>query len=623
VSAPAWRASLGAWVERGGVAFRVWAPERNEVALVVEAPEPAHIPMLREPDGTHASFVPGLGAGALYRYRVDGQGPFPDPASRFQPRGVHGPSEVIDPSFPWRDSGWSGLRLEELVVYELHVGCFTGEGSFAALRARLPHLVELGVTALELMPLADFPGQRNWGYDGVSLFAPARCYGRPEELRALVDEAHRLGLGVLLDVVYNHFGPDGAYHAMFSPSYFTERHRTPWGAAINLDDDRCAGVRRFFVENALHWLHEHHLDGLRLDATHALKDDGEPHFLAELGRACRQRARPGVRPLLIAEDHRNLATLVRGEAERGYGLDGVWADDLHHVVRRGLAGDHEGYFRDFAGTSEELAATIRQGWLFCGQHSEHLGGPRGSDPAGIPPRRFLVFLQNHDQVGNRALGERLHHDIELPTFRAATVLSLCLPETPLLFMGQEWAASTPFLYFTDHNPELGRLVTEGRRREFRSFSAFSDAARADRIPDPQAEATFRRSRIDWSELGREPHASVLRLTRALLRLRREDPGLSAADWEGFDARACDREALAVWRRRNGGGGHVLLVRLAGAGRVVGPELAGDPASPWRVRLSSEDPAFAADPQPIRIDESASAPAAEFSRPGAVLLERSK
>jgi maltooligosyltrehalose trehalohydrolase len=603
------------------VAFRVWAPERSEVVLDLAAFDPERVRLERLPDGSHATFVPGLAAGALYRYRLDGEGPFPDPASRFQPQGVHGPSEVIDPRFAWTDAGWRGLRTEGLVFYELHVGAFTPEGSFASLRARLPDLVELGVSVVELMPIGDFAGQRNWGYDGVSLFAPARCYGRPEELRAFVDDAHRLGLGVVLDVVYNHFGPDGAYHGCFSPSYYTKRHATPWGAAINLDDRHSAGVRAFLIENALHWIREYHMDGLRLDATHALQDDSEPHFLAELAEACRAQGRPGPPALLIAEDHRNLGRLVRPREEGGYGLDAIWADDLHHALRRRLAGDHEAYFSDFAGTTVEIATTARAGWLFRGQHSRHQGKARGTDPAGLAPHRFVVCLQNHDQVGNRALGERLNHDIDLPEFRAATMLFLCLPETPLLFMGQEWAAASPFLYFTDHAEALGRLVTEGRRQEFQGFSAFRDAGARSRIPDPQDPLSFERSRLDWSEREREPHASVLRLTRALLHLRRTDPVLAAGGWEGFEVQACGEDALVVAWRRPETGERLLIVRLAGAGSVAPPMASASAAGTWQVRLSSEAAEFAPDAQAIDATLDAAAPAAHFCRPGAVLLAR--
>jgi maltooligosyltrehalose trehalohydrolase len=608
---------LGATLEPGGVRFRVWAPERRLVEVCVESPGrgAAHA-LAREEAGFHGGLVPGLGPGDLYRFRLDGEGPFPDPASRFQPHGVHGPSEVVDPAFPWTDSGWSGVRLEDLVVYELHVGTFTAAGTFAGVAEKLPRLVDLGVSALELLPVADFPGSRNWGYDGVSLFAPARCYGRPDDLRRLVDEAHRLGLGVLLDVVYNHFGPDGAYWGLYSPHYFSKAHQTPWGAAMNLDGESSGPVRDFFVENASRWMREYHLDGLRLDATHALVDDSPRHFLAELQE--RVRAAAGRPVLLIAEDHRNLAAMVRPEAQSGWGLDAVWADDFHHELRRCLAGDREGYYRDFEGTIDDVAATVRDGWFFKGQRSEHFGGPRGTDPAGTEPKRFVFFLQNHDQIGNRALGERLHHQVEPAAFRAATALLLLAPQTPLLFMGEEWAASTPFLFFTDHEPGLGRLVTEGRRREFAGFSAFTDPARRASIPDPQSPETFERSRLRWAERESEPHASTLRLHRALLRLRvglpprRESKGHRArVTTSGAETIALDYASEERTLR--------LVVRLAGAGRV---EL--DPPAPgggrWRPVLSTEDPAYAPDPRPVLVEASGSGSLLVFARPGAVVLE---
>jgi maltooligosyltrehalose trehalohydrolase len=587
------------------------------VDLCVEtAGREATHPLRKDEDGFFGGLVAGLGPGDLYRLRLDGEGPFPDPASRFQPRGVHGPSEVVDPSaFAWTDEGWRGVLLEKLVVYELHVGTFTPAGTFAGVAQRLPHLVDLGVTALELMPLADFPGSRNWGYDGASLFAPARCYGRPDDLRRLVDEAHRLGLGVLLDVVYNHFGPDGAYCGLFSPHYLSSVHETPWGAAMNLDGPSSGPVRDFFVENATRWIREYHMDGLRLDATHALVDDSPRHFLAELQARVRAAA---ARPVLVvAEDHRNLASMVRPEAEGGWGLDAVWADDFHHEVRRGLAGDHEGYYRDFSGKVADVAATVRDGWFFKGQHSEHFGGPRGTDPAGLPPRRFVFFLQNHDQVGNRALGERLHHQIDPAAFRAATVLLLCAPQTPLVFMGQEWAAPEPFLFFTDHEPGLGRLVTEGRRREFRGFSAFSDPARRERIPDPQTLSTFERSRLDWSRRDEEPHASSLRLHRALLRLRREEPLLRDGPGRSVCVEAVDEGSLVI---EYGAGGRalVVVVRLRGEGAArVGTGRRG-----WEVVLTTEDTGFVGEVQPPSIEGEGDGLVLAFRRPGAVVLRAS-
>jgi maltooligosyltrehalose trehalohydrolase len=615
-----WAPSLGAWPEKDGVRFRVWAPGRRRVALVLSTA--AHLPAGDEGDGVFGLFVPGLAAGARYRYALDGAGPFPDPASRHQPEGVHGPSEVVDPrAFAWTDDGWRGIPMDRAIVYELHVGTFTREGTFAAAAGKLEALAALGVTVVQVMPVADFPGRWNWGYDGVAPFAPARCYGRPDDLRRFVDRAHGLGLAVLVDVVYNHFGPDGAYQGTFSPHYFTTRRATPWGQAIDLDGPHGHHVRGYFLENAAHWIVEYHADGLRLDATHALVDTRPRHFLAELAASARAAA-PDRHVLVIGEDHGNLAHMVRPPGEGGWGLDAEYSDDLHHALRRGLAGDRHGYFRDYTGEAAEIAETIRDGWLYKGRWSAHRGQPRGTDPRGLSPERFLVFLQNHDQVGNRARGERLHHDVDLATWRAASVLLLCVPETPLLFMGQEWAASTPFRYFTDHHAELGRRVTEGRRREFKDFPAFSsDESARERIPDPQAEETFRQSQLDWPEREREPHASTLRLYQALLRLRREEPLLRGGSWEGFRVRAAGDSGL-VLARTAGDGALAVLVQLRGTGVVALQEgdLGGEAAS-WDVVLDSEDPAFAPDPRPVAIEIEADTarPRARFARPGAVIL----
>ncbi|MGE0455940.1 MAG: malto-oligosyltrehalose trehalohydrolase [Vicinamibacteria bacterium] len=615
---PAWAPRLGAVPEPEGVRFRVFAPDPRRIELLLEAPggETVH-PLAREPDGCFAGFVPGLRPGALYRYRLDGEGPFADPASRFQPRGVHGPSQVVDPRFAWSDAGWTGLRPADLVIYELHIGAFTTEGSFAAARERLPWLRDLGVTALELMPLADFPGERNWGYDGVALFAPARCYGRPEELRALVDAAHAAGLGVLLDVVYNHLGPDGAPHARFCRRFAEKRRRTPWGDAIGLDGPDAAGVRELLIENALHWLHEYHLDGLRLDATHHYADEpGEP-FLARLSRACRERARPDVRPLLIAEDERNLRRVLEPLESGGFGIDAVWADDLHYSLRRAATGSSHGHCRDFTGESDEIARALRQGWLYEGQASAYYGRPRGSQANGLPFSRFVVCLQNHDQVGNRPQGERLHHRLAPELWRALSALVLLAPETPLLFMGEEWSASAPFLYFTDHEDGLGLRVSQGRERDLRRSGALREAA--DRpLPDPQSEETFRKSVLDWQEAVREPHASQARLVRSLLALRREHPLLSERAREDFGAQAAGPDGLALWYARAGKGAFVVLVRLRGAGSVEAPAGVLPADAPLHVALTTEDAAFAGDPLPIEA-EPAPRPRAAFARAGAVVL----
>ncbi|WP_428263688.1 malto-oligosyltrehalose trehalohydrolase [Haliangium sp.] len=502
---------LGAHVEGADTRFRLWAPVATEVELVCD--DRAY-PMRAGDDGVFEHLVAGVGAGARYGYRLDGGPLFPDPASRYQPDGVHDRSQVIDPAaYQWRDHAWAGLATRELVLYELHVGTFTPEGSFEGVRDRLPYLRELGVTAIELMPLADFPGARNWGYDPAAFWAPARAYGHPDDLRALVDDAHQLGLAVFLDVVYNHLGPDGAYVAAYGPM-FTPAHQTPWGQAINLDGDGSAGVRAFFLENALHWLREYHLDGLRLDATFALIDDSPTHFLAELSDAA--HALPGPRRRLIAEDHpASLDPLVCPRERGGHGLDGVWADDFHHIVRRCVTGDEHGYFGGYPNTTAALAETIARGWY---PHGPHAGPRRGSerDPEWARPEQFVFCIQNHDQVGNRAQGDRLSDGIDLARYRALTALLLFCPQTPLLFMGQEWAATTPFQYFTDHEPELGEKVRAGRQREFAAFPDFAGDP-----PDPQAAATFERSRLDWAERNRMPHLGIRLLYRDLLNRRRD------------------------------------------------------------------------------------------------------
>jgi maltooligosyltrehalose trehalohydrolase len=617
-----WRPSLGAWPDQGGTRFRVWAPEASSVSVVLEGPATGTFPLERFQDGTWGTLLSDVGPGTRYRYCVDGGGCFPDPASRYQPEGVHGPSEVVDPgSFAWTDASWRGVRHGDLVLYELHVGTFTPEGTFAAAAAKLPYLAALGVTAVELMPLADFPGGRNWGYDGVDLFAPARCYGRPDDLRRLVDEAHRLGLAVFLDVVYNHLGPEGNYLGVFSPHYASPVHENPWGRGMNFDGPSGEMVRNFFIENALHWVHEYHVDGLRLDATHAMVDTRSRHFVTELSTRVRESV-GGRRVHVIAEDHRNLAHMVKGEGEGGWGLNGVWADDFHHKVRVALAGDNEGYYVDYDGSMTDLAGILNEGWYFKGQVSRYLGEPRGTDPTGIPPRRFVFCLQNHDQIGNRALGERLHHQIDIAAYRAASVLVLCAPATPLLFMGQEWATSVPFLYFTDHPEELGRLVTEGRRSEFRQFRMFADPEARSQIPDPQAESTFRASKLPWREIESEPHASTLRLYRTLLALRRTEPALRLAEPGSFQAFALGETTLLIRQDADVGPSLLAVIQMQGSAEV---DLAGHAclegleASLSQLALTTEDPAFAPDSLPPEIELSGAAPRIRFARPSAVLL----
>jgi maltooligosyltrehalose trehalohydrolase len=605
---------FGALPERDGVRFRTFAAASRDLHLEIQSGAAAGLHRL-EPagEGMQERFIAGAGAGDRYAYVIDGARR-PDPASRCQPDGVHGPSEIIDPdAFRWRHGRWR-FSPDNLVIYELHVGTFTDRGTFAAARERLPALGALGVTAIELMPVAEFPGRRNWGYDGVGLFAPSHNYGPPDDLRAFVDAAHGLGLGVLLDVVYNHLGPEGAYLPQFHPEYITDRRATPWGGAINLDGPGSVPIRRFIVDNAVHWVREYRLDGLRLDATHSLLDDGRVHIVSDLAAAVRSAAG---RPLaLIAEDHRNLTALVEPRERSGWALDGIWADDFHHVVRRRLAGDAYAYYQDYEGSTDELARTLTQGWLFTGQHSHHGGSRRGTDPSATPMHRFVICLQNHDQVGNRATGDRLHHGIDAAAWRAASALLLTAPMTPLLFMGQEWAASSPFQYFTDLEPELGTLVTEGRRREFKDFPEFAGPAGLARIPDAQDAATFERSRLDWSERSAPAHAASLALYTDLLRLRNTHPALGASGATSADAEAVDDDTIAMWRGE-GTERFVIVVRLTGAGTVTVDT--GAPRSGAATVLTTEDPRFAIDPRPMQVETDRGRIAIVFHRPGAVIL----
>ena len=579
---------LGATVEEGGVRFRVVSPPSEKVEVVLERGE--SYAMTQEGDLFEA-FVEGIGAGTRYRYRFDGDNAFPDPASRFQPEGVHGPSEVVDPStFGWNDDGWEGVPHKDLVFYELHVGTFTQEGTYSAAKEKLPYLKDLGVTAVELLPVSDFPGERNWGYDPAAQYAPAHAYGTPDELRELVDEAHKLGLAVYLDVVYNHFGPDGAYVVGINPQMFTDKHETPWGQAINMDDEGSEHVRQFFLENAVHWLTEYHFDGFRLDAVFAIIDDSPKHFLAELTEAC--EGVPDWRRFLIAEDPRNYRKLVEPREEGGYGLDGIWADDFHHIVRVNLAGDRYGYFSDFEGTTEEMAKTLEQGWYYTGQHSENEGEARGTTTEGLVPENFTLTIQNHDQIGNRPRGNRLSDEASPGGFRAASALLLFAPQLPLMFMGQEWATKTPFQYFTDHNEELGKLVSKGRKEEFKDFPDFQGD-----VPDPQDPETFTRSKLDWSELEQPEHANIHKMVQELLTMR--------PDFGGDIRREHVSEGGLVMRR----GEHVLAVALRENVQLPLPE----GAQPlWQ----SEDYAVEPDPPEVTGQE------VHFSTPGAVLLKLS-
>jgi len=578
---------MGANVAPDGVTFRVWAPAARSVELDLRSEVRW---MERSEEGSWSLKVEGAKAGVHYAFSVDGRGPFPDPYSRFQPDGVHGASQVVDPwAFDWHDDGWPGLDARELVIYECHIGCFTPAGTFDAAIERLGYLKELGVTALEIMPVGEFSGSRNWGYDGVDWFAPSHSYGGPEGLRRLVDAAHRQGLGVLLDVVYNHFGPEGNYLREFSPDYFTSRYQTPWGDALNYDGPNSQWMRQMVLDNAVRWLREYHVDGFRCDATFAIMDASPKHMLRDLAETVRAEKPNAV---LIAETHENDARYLRGFDEDGFGFDAVWADDFHHVIRRRIAGDSEGYYRDYTGTVEELARTANQGFLYEGQVSPAMGHPRGKPARDRPAYQFVYCIQNHDQVGNRPFGDRLNHGVEPDLYRLASAVLLLLPYTPMLFMGQEFAASTPFQYFTDHSPDLGKLVTEGRREEFKAFSSFSDPSVRQTIPDPQAEETFARCKLPWPEADGSP---TLRLYRECLRLRREDPVLRQHDRFAMRAWAPTPNLLAV-RFEAGNERRLLLANF-------GPETAFESEESWsRLLLSTEAPEYGGSGQSVTLSE---------------------
>ena len=612
---------FGAVPIRGGVRFRVWASSAPELTLLVHDGRAAgSYEMNRDSEGGFESIVDDAAAGDRYSYRLQNGGVRPDPASRFQPEGVHGPSQVIDPAaFAWTDAHWQGRPAGDRVIYELHIGAFTPEGTFRAATTKLEALRETGITVIEIMPVADFPGSRNWGYDGVCLFAPSRAYGHPDDLRRLIDRAHHLGLAVIFDVVYNHLGPEGAYVTNFNQDYFTSRHSTPWGCGVNLDGPSSAPVRRFIVENAVHWVREYHADGLRLDATHALVEHDDGSIVREIASYARASTS---RPIFIdAEDHRNLAVMVDERSQGGWGLDGVWADDFHHVMRRLLHGDSHSYYADFAGNVDELVCTIQRGWLFAGQRSPRRNAPRGTDPSAIPMQRFIVCLQNHDQIGNRPRGDRLNHVVAPESWRAASVVLLTVPMTPLIFMGQEWAASAPFQFFTDLEPQLGVQITEGRRREFAEFPEFSSVEDRASIPDPQAASTFDASRLHWEERSVAPHAFSLNLYRALMTLRLDHPALGASSELHGDAVALDADTIAM-RRAQGDEVFWIVARFRTAGAAdLGPTVRAREKSDssWRVLLTTEDPLFAPDPMPPTLDEKV--PLITFERAGAVILKQ--
>jgi maltooligosyltrehalose trehalohydrolase len=561
----------------GGWEFLVWTPSSRSVTLHLVGNADKLMPMAPRPGGYHRLITGDLAAGTRYFYRLDDGRDLPDPASRFQPEGVHGPSQIVDPTlFHWTDDKWSGRSLESSVFYELHIGTYTPEGTFDAVISRLPELVELGVTTIEIMPVAQFPGTRNWGYDGVYLYAPQNSYGGPPGLQRLVNAAHKHGLAVALDVVYNHLGPEGNYLGSYGP-YFTHRYQTPWGQAINYDDAGSDEVRKFFIENAVYWLRDYHLDALRLDAVHGIFDFGAYHLLAEMKAAVADLSRSVGRPLhLIAESDLNDARVLHAPEQGGYGLDAQWSDDFHHSVHTLLTGESLGYYSDFTGVAP-LAATLRDGWYYAGQHSRHRNRRHGNSPRGISSSHFVVCNQNHDQVGNRAAGARLNSLVDGESMKLAAGITLLSPFVPMLFMGEEYGETAPFQYFTSHgDPALVEAVRKGRRDEFAAFGWQDD------VPDPQDERTFARSRLDHSLKAKEPHTTLWRFYQRLIQIREEYTLGSAAE---VDVRELTEAALMV-RRENGTRQLALIFNFADIPVVLSlSNLAGN----WTTVIYSADP----------------------------------
>ncbi|WP_243371684.1 malto-oligosyltrehalose trehalohydrolase [Geotalea sp. SG265] len=580
----------------GGVHFRVWAPKHKLVEALVEGNlqgEPVErftVRLSAEGNGYFSGESRDAKPGDLYRYLLDGGGAFPDPASRFQPIGPHGPSCIIDPAYPWSDTFWSGISPEGNVIYEMHLGTFTCEGNWQGAIKELPLLAELGITVIEVMPVADFPGRFGWGYDGVNLFAPTRLYGRPDDFRAFVDMAHGCGLGVILDVVYNHLGPEGNYLQQFSDSYFTDRYRNEWGEAVNFDGEGSGPVREFFIANAAYWIEEFHLDGLRVDATQQIYDASFRHILACINEKVRQAA--GAKSVfLVGENEPQQIRCLLPVDEDGFGFDVVWNDDFHHCAHAAVTGYNEAYYSEYLGTPQELVSAVKYGYLYQGQRYFWQDKRRGSSTRGVRRSAFVNFIQNHDQVANSAWGFRIHQLTSPGSFRAITTLLLLAPGTPMLFQGQEFAASTPFLYFADLSAEVTTLVRKGRVEFLSQFTNIASAEVIESLDSPAAFSTFERSCLHPEE--REKHHRIFAMHRDLLRLRREDVVFSAGASSFVDGAVLGPEGFVI-RYLYGEEERLLLVNL---GRELKLRPAPEPllAPPgngvWNVLWSSERPEY--------------------------------
>jgi maltooligosyltrehalose trehalohydrolase len=586
-----WRLELGARPTPEGTRFRVWAPKPECVEVVLEQSGAVH-PLARDKEGYWSGLIHDAKAGMTYRYRLDHKDSLPDPCSRFQPEGPHGPSLIVDPeTYRWRDREWCGITMRGQVIYELHIGAFTPAGTFDAAVHELDELKRLGITVVELMPVAEFPGRRNWGYDGVDLYAPAHVYGEHDALKRFVDEAHARGLAVILDVVYNHIGPDGNYLAQYSEEYFTDRYGNEWGDAINFDGPGSQPVREFFVQNAAYWIHEFHLDGLRLDAVQAIHDAGPVHVLAELSQAARRAA--GDRSIiLVAECESQLITTIDPIQGGGWGLDAVWSDDFHHVCRVAATGRSEAYYTDYRGTPQELISSVKRAFLYQGQRYQWQKKPRGTVVTDQPGEAFVFYIQNHDQVANQLWSDRLDAKTNPAVLRVLTAVLLLAPQTPMLFMGQEFAASSPFFFFTDHRPELAALVHQGRRQFLSQFPSYRREDAQALIPNPNDPVMFERSKLKLSE--RHSHAAWYALHQDLLHLRRTDPIIARQARDRIDGAVLGPHAFLLRYFDEQDADRLLVINFgADLHFMPAPEplLAPNAGRPWHLVWSSDDPRY--------------------------------
>jgi maltooligosyltrehalose trehalohydrolase len=576
--------NLGATYLADGLChFCVWAPHVTEIEVQLISPKVERLPLKKDDMGYHRGASENLRPGSRYVYRLDGGTQRPDPASRFQPEGVHGPSEVVDATFPWEDKDWNGRALHDVVIYELHVGAYTQEGSFDAVISHLQDLIDLGVTAVEIMPVGQFPGNRNWGYDGVYPFAVQNSYGGPQGLKRLVNACHRIGLAVILDVVYNHLGPEGNYFADFAP-YFTERYKTPWGPALNFDGPHSDEVRHFFIENARYWVSEFHIDALRLDAVHAILDHSPRPFLEELGAEIHQLAGDlNRRVYLMPESAANDARLIRSRERGGYGLDAVWSDDFHHALRTLLTGEQSGYYQDY-GELRHLVEAYREGFAYSGAYSRFRKRRHGSSAKDIPAKRFIVFSQNHDQVGNRPRGDRLIDNACFEALKVAAATVILSPFIPLIFMGEEYAETAPFPYFISHSDAaLIEAVRRGRREEFAAFPWQGE------IPDPQDEATFLQAKLHHNARESDRHRVLCDFYRELFRLRKSIPALVDLNKETMNVIGYDNERVLFVHRWSGIAQAIVVTNLGRAEASIALSI---PAGHWYKALDSTDEKWA-------------------------------